>query len=65
MLEEIERRRIAGQLTEEEAEGARDYVDLQARRNCARLDKNAEAALDAIDGHVARATDHVRNSKLG
>ncbi len=63
--DEIERRQAAGQLTDEEAVGARAYVDLQTQRNCARLDKNSEAALDAIDAHVARATDHVRNSKLG
>jgi hypothetical protein len=63
--DEIKRRQAAGELTDEEAAGARAYVDLQTQRNCARLDKNSEAALDAIDGHVARATDHVRNSKLG
>lgn len=63
--EEIERRRRAGQLTDEEAAEAREYVAYKAQRNFARLDKNAEAALDAIDGHVARATDHIRNSKLG
>jgi hypothetical protein len=65
VYEEIERRRVAGQLSDEEVAGARAYVDLQTQRNCARLDKNSEAALDALDGHVARATDHVRNSKLG
>lgn len=63
--DEIDRRRAAGELTDEEAAGARAYVHLQAQRNCARLDKNSEAALDALDGHVARATDHVRNSRLG
>ncbi|MGH7109718.1 MAG: hypothetical protein ACREFK_04760 [Stellaceae bacterium] len=65
LYDEIERRRAAGQLNDEEAEGARGWASVLAQKLCGQLEKSGEAAFAAVDGHVARATDHVRNSKLG
>jgi hypothetical protein len=64
-FQQIEKRRVAGQLTDDEAADARAFVEASSVRGCTRLAKNTERALDALDQHVSRATDHIRNSKLG
>lgn len=55
----------AGALSPEEAEDARAYIAAAAARNCARLAQSTQHAHDALDSHVDRATDHIRNSKMG
>jgi hypothetical protein len=62
---EIERRRLAGSLTDEEATEAGAFIQAAAARNCGRLERNTDRALDALDAHVCRTTDHIRNTKLG
>lgn len=56
-LKEVQKRRAAGQLTDDEAAELCMFFETQMQQGLARLNRNAQRAQDALESYVARATE--------